>query len=111
MRSYLKQGRLGGRLILGAAGFGNAIGPHRRRPDRRGQPAEYSSELPIAAFAMLVTQRIVRADRGTLSDHRVDYGGIALLSIGLLALLFALDQGIDLGWTDPLIVGLSRAPR
>src|SRR5207344_461051 len=25
------------------------------------------------------------ADQGTLSDHRVDYGGIALLSIGLFA--------------------------
>jgi MFS family permease len=62
--------------------------------------------LPIAAFAMLVTWRVVRPDEGTLPDHRVDYGGIFSLSIGLVALLFALDEGIDLGWTNPLILGL-----
>jgi EmrB/QacA subfamily drug resistance transporter len=99
---------LAGGLILGAAGFGNAIGPliGGTLTDALSWRWIFFLNLPIAAFAMLVTWRVVRADEGTLADHRLDYGGIVLLSIGLLALLFALDEGIDLGWTDPLIVGL-----
>jgi EmrB/QacA subfamily drug resistance transporter len=99
---------LAGGLILGAAGFGNAVGPliGGALTDAVSWRWIFFLNFPIAAFAMLVTWRIVRPDEGTLSDRRVDYGGIALLSIGLLALLFALDQGVDLGWTDPLIVGL-----
>jgi MFS family permease len=71
-------------LILGAAGFGNAIGPliGGALTDAITWRWIFFLNLPIAAFA------------------------IALLSIGLFALLFALDEGIDLGWTDPLIVGL-----
>ena len=99
---------LAGGLILGAAGFGNAIGPliGGALTDTLSWRWIFFLNLPIAAFAMLVTWRVVRGDEGTLSDHRIDYGGIASLSIGLLALLFALDEGIDLGWSDPLIVGL-----
>jgi MFS family permease len=75
---------LAGGLILGAAGFGNAIGPliGGALTDAITWRWIFFLNLPIAAFA------------------------IALLSIGLFALLFALDEGIDLGWTDPLIVGL-----
>ena len=36
---------------------------------------------------------------------------IAALSVGLLSLLLALDEGADRGWTDPLILGLLRARR
>ena len=99
---------LAGGLILGAAGFGNAIGPliGGALTDAISWRWIFFLNLPIAAFAVFVTWRIVAADRGTLSDHRVDYDGIALLSTGLFALLFALDEGIDLGWTDPVIVGL-----
>jgi EmrB/QacA subfamily drug resistance transporter len=99
---------LAGGLILGAAGFGNAIGPliGGVLTDALSWRWIFFLNLPIAAFAMLVTWRVVHADKGTLADHRIDYGGIVLLSVGLLALLFALDEGIDLGWTDPLIVGL-----
>jgi EmrB/QacA subfamily drug resistance transporter len=99
---------LAGGLILGAAGFGNAIGPliGGALTDALSWRWIFFLNLPIAVFAMLVTWRVVRSDEGTLSDHRVDYGGVIFLSIGLLALLFALDEGIDLGWSDPLIVGL-----
>jgi EmrB/QacA subfamily drug resistance transporter len=99
---------LAGGLILGSAGFGNAVGPLLGGilTDALSWRWIFFLNLPIAAFAMLVTWRVVRADQGTLADRRIDYGGIIFLSIGLFALLFALDEGIDRGWTDPLIVGL-----
>ena len=99
---------LAGGLIIGAAGFGNAMGPLLGGvlTDALSWRWIFFLNLPIAAFAMLVTWWIVHADEKTLADHRVDYAGIIFLSIGLFALLFALDEGIDLGWTDPLIIGL-----
>ena len=39
----------------------------------------------------------------TLDGGRI---GIAALSVGVLSLLLALDEGSDRGWTDPLILGL-----
>jgi MFS family permease len=99
---------LAGGLIIGAAGFGNATGPliGGFLTDAVSWRWIFFLNLPIAVFAIAATARIVPADEGKLTDHRIDYGGIAGLSIGLLALLLALDVGIDLGWTDPLIIGL-----
>src|SRR4249920_1967957 len=94
---------LAGGLILGAAGFGNAIGPLLGGilTDALSWRWIFFLNLPIAAFAMLVTWRVVHEDEATVTDHRIDYGGVATLTIGLFALLLALDQGTDLGWTDP----------
>ena len=99
---------LAGGLIIGAAGFGNATGPliGGFLTDAVSWRWIFFLNLPIAVFAIAATACIVPADEGKLTDHRIDYGGITALSIGLLALLLALDVGIDLGWTDPLIIGL-----
>jgi EmrB/QacA subfamily drug resistance transporter len=108
---------LGGGLILGTAGFGNAVGPliGGVLTDTFGWRWIFFLNLPVAAFAMLVAWRFVVADAGTIRDRRVDYAGIASLSFGLFALLLGLDEGVDLGWTDPwivadfLVAGLSLA--
>lgn len=99
---------LAGGLILGAAGFGNAVGPLLGGvlTDTLGWRWIFFLNLPIAAFALLVTWRVVARDQPTLTDHRIDYKGIIALSVGLLALLLVLDEGTDLGWTAPLILGL-----
>jgi EmrB/QacA subfamily drug resistance transporter len=99
---------LAGGLILGAAGFGNAIGPliGGLLTDTLGWRWIFFLNLPVAAFAILVTYRIVNDDPGSVTDHRIDYGGMAALSFGLVALLLALDEGTDRGWTNPLIVAL-----
>lgn len=99
---------LAGGLILGAAGFGNAIGPliGGALTDTLGWRWIFFLNLPIAAFAILVTWRVVPRDRPSSTEHRIDYAGVVVLSAGLLALLLALDEGSDRGWRDPLILGL-----
>jgi len=99
---------LAGGLILGVAGFGNAIGPllGGLLTDTVNWRGIFFLNLPIAAFAMLVTWRVVAKDEGSATEHRIDYGGIISLSIALCALLLALDEGVDVGWTAPRIIAL-----
>lgn len=62
--------------------------------------------LPVAAFAAFVTWRRVHPHAVEAERERIDYGGVAALSIGLVALLLALDQATDYGWTDWRIIAL-----
>ena len=93
---------LAGGLILGAAGIGQAIGPILG-----GMLTEYLTwrwtlfiNVPIGLLAVFVTWREVHLPRGDAREERLDYAGMATLTVGLFALLFALDQGVDWGWTD-----------
>jgi EmrB/QacA subfamily drug resistance transporter len=99
---------LAGGLILGAAGFGNAVGPlfGGVLTDTLNWRWIFFLNLPIAAFAILVTWRVVADDKPVTTGQRIDYGGIAALTIGLLALLLALDEGAGRGWSDALILAL-----
>ncbi len=99
---------LAGALIIGSAGFGNATGPLIG-----GFLTETLSwrwilflNLPIAALACLVTWRAVPESRGDDVERRLDYVGVAALSLGLIALLVALDEADAYGWTSPGIVAL-----
>src|SRR4051812_20601614 len=100
-----KEGLAGG-LILGAAGFGNAVGPliGGVLTDTLGWRYIFFLNLPIAAFAIAVTWRLVKDDPPTSADRRLDIPGVATLTIGLVSLLLALDQGTDDGWTNPKIL-------
>ncbi len=93
---------LAGGLILGAAGIGQAVGPILG-----GVLTQYLSwrwtlfiNLPIGLFAAFVTWRTIHQPRAPASAERIDYAGIVTLSLGLFALLFALDQGVEWGWSD-----------
>ena len=99
---------LAGGLILGVAGFGNAAGPLLG-----GALAELVSwrailwvNLPVAAAACFVTWRAVPESKADTGRERIDYLGITTLTLGLMALLLALDQVTAWGWTDPRILGL-----
>ena len=57
--------------------------------------------VPIAAFAVLVTWLKVHQPRPEVADQRIDYPGIATLSLGLLLVLLALRPGRRLGLRRP----------
>jgi EmrB/QacA subfamily drug resistance transporter len=99
---------LAGGLILGAAGLGNAIGPLLGGvlTDLLSWRWIFFFNVPVTAFAVLVTYMLVHQPKPEAEDTRIDYLGIATISFGLVALLVALDQANDWGWGDPRIVVL-----
>ncbi len=98
---------LAGGLIIGVAGFGNAAGPLLGGflTDALSWRWVLFLNLPIAAIACFATWRAIPPGTPTGRD-RIDYPGIAALSVGLVALLIALDQVTEWGWSDPRILGL-----
>ncbi|MCP4306437.1 MAG: MFS transporter [bacterium] len=99
---------LAGGIVMGSAGFGNAVGPLIG-----GALTDYASwrwifflNLPVAIFGILVTWWVIPKDKPGTGERRIDYAGILVLSAGLLALLLALDEGTSLGWFDVRIIGL-----
>lgn len=98
---------LAGGLILGVAGVGNALGPLIG-----GALTEFVSwrailflNVPIALIAIFAVWKLIHQPRPEDEDHKIDYGGIATVSLGLVIFMVALDQVVDLGWGDPRIIG------
>jgi EmrB/QacA subfamily drug resistance transporter len=99
---------LAGGIIIGAAGLGNAIGPliGGVLTQELSWRWIFFLNVPIAAFAVGVTWFLVHVEEPEASDRKIDYSGIAAISIGLVSLLVALDQVADWGWSDPRVIGL-----
>ncbi len=99
---------LAGGIVLGAAGLGNAVGPliGGVLTDALSWRWIFFLNVPISVFAVLVTYYLVHVKEPEVEDQRIDYSGIAVLSVGLVSLLIALDQVSDWGWGDPRVVGL-----
>ncbi|HMI81188.1 MAG TPA: MFS transporter [Solirubrobacterales bacterium] len=99
---------LAGGIIIGAAGLGNAVGPLLGGvlTDELSWRWIFFLNVPIALFAVGVTYWLVHVKEPESGEKRIDYGGIAALSVGLVSLLVALDQVDDWGWGDPKTVTL-----
>jgi len=99
---------LAGGIILGTAGLGNAIGPliGGILTDALSWRWIFFLNVPVSAFAVLVTYRLVKVAEPDLGEQRIDYTGITVLSLGLVSLLVALDQVDDWGFGDPRVIGL-----
>jgi EmrB/QacA subfamily drug resistance transporter len=99
---------LAGGLILGCAGLGNALGPliGGVLTDLLSWRWIFFFNVPVTAFAVIVTYLTVHQPKVETEDTKVDYAGIATLSVGLVALLLALDQVNEWGWGDPRILAM-----
>jgi EmrB/QacA subfamily drug resistance transporter len=99
---------LAGGLILGVSGIGNAFGPMigGLLTDAIGWQAILVLNLPVAAIAVFVTLRTVKSDTPTGPREKLDIPGVITITLALVALLVALDQATDWGWSDPRIVVL-----
>jgi EmrB/QacA subfamily drug resistance transporter len=99
---------LAGGIVIGAAGLGNAMGPliGGVLTDALSWRWIFFLNVPVSAFAVLVTYRLVRVEEPEVGGQRIDYPGIAAISVGLVSLLIALDQLDDWGWGDPRVIVL-----
>jgi EmrB/QacA subfamily drug resistance transporter len=99
---------LAGGIVIGAAGLGNAIGPliGGVLTDALSWRWIFFLNVPMSAFAVFVTYRLVKVEEPDTIEQRIDYLGIAALSVGLVSLLVALDQIDDWGFGDPRVIGL-----
>jgi EmrB/QacA subfamily drug resistance transporter len=99
---------LAGGLVLGVAGLGNAFGPLLGGflTDALSWRWVFVINLPVAAVAAFVTWRNIHQPSERDTGARIDGWGVVTLTVSLVALLVALDEVTDLGWGDPLIVGL-----
>lgn len=99
---------LAGGLIIGAAGFGNAVGPllGGLLTDTLSWRWILFLNLPIAAAAAVVVWREIHQPVAETTGERLDYAGVGTLSVSLVALLLALDQATDYGWGDWRIIAL-----
>jgi EmrB/QacA subfamily drug resistance transporter len=97
-----------GGLILGVAGLGNALGPliGGALTDLLSWRAIFWLNVPVAAFAVAVTWATIHQPRPAVRAQRIDYAGIASLSLGLVLVLVALDQSADWGWGDARVLGM-----
>jgi EmrB/QacA subfamily drug resistance transporter len=65
--------------------------------------------VPVGLIAVILGARVIERDRPEGQRERFDFVGAGLFTTGLVALLVALNQGHDLGWTSPAILGLFLA--
>ena len=95
-------------LSIGVAGLGSTVGPLLGGwlTDVATWRLVFIVNLPVTAFAVLVTRRWVPESRPGAAEHGIDYPGVALLSAGALAILIGLDLANADGFISPLILAL-----
>src|SRR3954449_5129050 len=62
--------------------------------------------IPVAIGAVIATLFAVRESRDTSVGREVDYAGVAVLTVGLTALVLALVEGNSWGWGSAEVIGL-----
>ncbi len=90
----------------GFAGAGGAIGPilGGLLVGHFWYGSVFLVATPIAAFAFVASAVLAPASREAVA-HALDFGGAALSIVGFSALLAAIIEGPERGWTDALVVG------
>lgn len=60
---------------------------------------------PIALLAVVLSYGALRESKAERASTRIDAVGVVLGSLAIAALVFAVSQGSNLGWTSPLVLG------
>ncbi len=66
--------------------------------------AVFYINVPVGLVAILLSSRYIPSDRPEKISERFDTLGAAVLMVGLIALLFGLNQGHAMGWLSPVIL-------
>lgn len=92
-------------IYMGSMGIGMALGPFLGGTlvDQISWSAVFWVPAPIAALS-LIGLTLVPATR-SLQHTRLDVPGAVTGTIGMVALVFSIIEGIPRGWGDPVIVG------
>ncbi len=69
-----------------------------------GWRSAFYVNLPIGVVAWLVGRRVLERSPGSGETASPDYAGVALVSLGLAALVLAISQGPSWGWSSPRVV-------
>lgn len=95
-------------LLIGAVASGNVLGPIVS-----GVVAGLGEwrwffylNLLLGLVSALLVLRFITAERPERTEERIDFAGMIMLSLAVLALLYALDVGADWGWSDWRILAL-----
>ncbi len=60
--------------------------------------------VPIAVAAVILTLAVVEESRDTEAEPGIDVAGFITSALGMVALIFGIQEGPDLGWDDPLVI-------
>jgi EmrB/QacA subfamily drug resistance transporter len=77
--------------------------------DALGWRAVFYINVPVGALAIALALRVIADDRPARQEERFDVGGALLFTVGLVALLVALNQGHAWGWGSAPTLGLLLA--
>lgn len=68
--------------------------------------AVFFINVPIGLLGLALAARFIPGEKTTAQSERFDTAGALLFTVGMVALLLALNQGAEWGWTSPLTLGL-----
>ena len=77
--------------------------------DTLGWHSVFYINIPIGLIAIALSLIVIPKDTPAGQTEKFDLAGASTFLVGLIALLFALNQGHNLGWTSPIILGLFSA--
>lgn len=74
--------------------------------DKFGWPAVFYINVPIGLVAIFLSWRFIPKDAGAGDGEHFDFPGAATFLVGLVALVLALNNGSEWGWTSAPVLGL-----
>jgi len=74
--------------------------------DTFGWHSVFYINIPIGVIAIILSLIVIPKDTPSGQTEKFDLAGASTFLVGLVSLLFALNQGHNLGWTSPIILGL-----